>query len=81
MSGSKFGLGYIRSILKRVISESANFILNLLTYLVSLMSSSSGNLALLARCELSQIPMIVTLPVTRLILTYVHTRSRYLHFA
>jgi hypothetical protein len=46
------------------------------TYFVSLMSGSGGDLALLARCKLRQITMVVTLPVMQSILVYDPPRLR-----
>jgi hypothetical protein len=40
------------------------------TYLVSLMSGSSGDLALLARCKLRKVTVVVALPFTRSRLAY-----------
>jgi hypothetical protein len=70
MSRSELGLSYICSILGKVKLGLAHMTLIVFTYLVSLMSGSSGNLALLARCKLRKVTMVVALPVTHSILGY-----------
>ncbi len=61
---SKFGLGYICSILDKRGLGWAHMVLITSTYLVSLMSGSGGDLALLARCKLCQVTVVVALPAT-----------------
>jgi hypothetical protein len=40
------------------------------SYLVSFMGSSSGNLSLFTRCELSKVAMVISLPVARTLATF-----------
>ena len=70
VSWSELGLSYICSILGKVELGLAHVTLTVFTYLVSLMSGSSGDFALLARCKLCKVTMVVALPATRSILAY-----------
>ena len=60
---SQLGLCNVGGILDRALEYGSNIVIQVGTNLVSLVSSSCSNLALLARGKLSQVAVVVTLPV------------------